>query len=103
MNKKGKFMKEKRISFGQGKGSIAHNNREFVAANVDTLRTSDNITFVCQPIGKAYNQIFKESTERYNARQTRNDRKIHGSYYESLFGCKPCNTVRTTADKRKSF
>ena len=96
-------MKEKRISFGQGKGSIAHNNRVFVAANVDTLRTPDNITFVCQPIGEAYDQLFKESTERYNARQTRNDRKIQGSYYESLFGCKPCNTVRTAADKRKSF
>ena len=96
-------MKEKRISFGQGKGSIAHNNRDFIAANVDTLRTPDNITFVCQPIGEAYDQLFAESTERYNARQTRNDRKIHGSYYESLFGCKPSNTVRTAADKRKSF
>lgn len=28
---------------------------------------------------------------------------IHGSYYEQLFGVKPCNTVRTAADKRKSF
>ena len=28
---------------------------------------------------------------------------IHGSYYEHLFGVKPCNTVRTAADKRKSF
>lgn len=96
-------MKEKRISFGQGKGSIAHNNREFVADNVDVFRTPDNITFVCQPIGEAYDQLFKESTERYNARQKRNDRKVHGSYYEHLFGVKPCNTVRTAADKRKSF
>lgn len=96
-------MKEKRISFGQGKGSIAHNNREFVADNVDVFRTSDNITFVCQPIGEAYNQLFKESTERYNAKQKRNDRKVHGSYYEHLFGVKPCNTVRTAADNRKSF
>ena len=96
-------MKEKRISFGQGKGSIAHNNREFVADNVDVFRTPDNITFVCQPIGEAYDLLFKESTERYNAKQKRNDRKVHGSYYEHLFGVKPCNTVRTAADKRKSF
>ncbi len=96
-------MKEKRISFGQGKGSIAHNNREFVADNVDVFRTPDNITFVCQPIGEAYELLFKESTERYNAKQKRNDRKVHGSYYEHLFGVKPCNTVRTAADKRKSF
>lgn len=96
-------MKEKRISFGQGKGSLTHNNREFVADNIDVFRTPDNITFVCQPIGEAYDQLFKESTERYNAKQKRNDRKVHGSYYEHLFGVKPCNTVRTVADKRKSF
>lgn len=96
-------MKEKRISFGQGKGSLTHNNREFVADNIDVFRTPDNITFVCQPIGEAYDQLFKESTERYNAKQKRNDRKVHGSYYEHLFGVKPCNTVRTAADKRKSF
>ena len=96
-------MKQKRISFGQGKGSLAHNNREFMADNVDPLRTPQNITFVRQPIGEAYDQLFKESTERYNAKQKRNDRKVHGSYYEHLFGVKPCNTVRTAADKRKSF
>ena len=96
-------MKEKRISFGQGKGSLSHNNREFMAANVDPLRTPQNITFVHQPIGEAYEQLFKESTERYNAKQKRNDRKVQGSYYEHLFGVKPCNTVRTAADKRKSF
>ncbi len=96
-------MKEKRISFGQGHGSLAHNNREFVAANVDPLRTPNNVIFVQQPIAEAYDQLFRESTERYNARQKRNDRMIHGSYYEHLFGVKPCNTVRTAADKRKSF
>ncbi len=103
MNKKGETMKEKRISFGQGNGSLTHNNREFMADNVDPLRTPQNITFVRQPIGEAYDQLFAESTERYNAKQKRNDRKAHGSYYEHLFGVKPCNTVRTAADKRKSF
>ena len=96
-------MKEKRISFGQGKGSLTHNNRVFMADNVDPLRTPQNITFVHQPIGEAYDQLFAESTERYNAKQKRNDRKVQGSYYEHLFGVKPCNTVRTAADKRKSF
>lgn len=96
-------MKEKRISFGQGKGSLTHNNREIMADNVDPLRTPQNITFVRQPIGEAYDQLFAESTQRYNAKQKRNDRKVHGGYYEHLFGVKPCNTVRTAADKRKSF
>ena len=95
-------MKEKRISFGQGHGSLAHNNREFMAANVDPLRTPNNITFVCQPIAEAYDLLFKESTVRYNARQKRNDRKI-GDYYEHLFGCKPCNTVKVNALDQKSF
>lgn len=95
-------MKQKRISFGQGKGSLTHNNREFVADNVDPLRTPNNITFVCQPIAEAYDLLFKESTERYNARQKRNDRKI-GDYYEHLFGCKPCNTVKVNALDQKSF
>ena len=103
MNKKGKIMKQKRISFGQGKGSLTHNNREFMADNVDPLRTPQNIAFMRQPIGEAYDQLFAESTQRYNAKQKRNDRKVHGSYYEHLFGVKPCNTVRTAADKRKSF
>ena len=102
MNKKGKTMKEKRISFGQGHGSLAHNNREFMAANVDPLRTPNNVIFVQQPIAEAYNQLFKESTERYNARQKRNDRKID-DYYEHLFGCKPCNTVKVNALDQKSF
>jgi hypothetical protein len=96
-------MKQKRISFGQGKGSLTHNNREFVANNVDTSRIPDNVTFKCQPIGEAYQQLFGESTERYNAKQKRNDRKIHGTYYESLFHQKPSNSVVTAADKRKSF
>ncbi len=95
-------MKEKRITFSQGKGSISHNNREFVANNVDPLRTPDNITFIAQPIAEAYDQLFRESTERYNAKQTRNDRKI-SNYYEHLFGCKPCSTIKVNALDQKSF
>ena len=59
-NKKGEIMKQKRISFGQGKGSLTHNNREFMADNVDPLRTPQNITFVRQPIGEAYDQLFAD-------------------------------------------
>ena len=96
-------MKEKRISFGQGKGSLGHNNRLFMTSNVDPLRTPNNITFVCQPIAEAYDQLFRQATERYNAHQKRNDHKIHGSYYEYLFHRKPSNSILTSSDKRKSF
>jgi cell division protein FtsB len=96
-------MKEKRISFCQGKGSLTHNNRLFIADNVDRSRMKDNITFIREDIGYVYEHLFAESTKRYNARQKRNDRKIHCSYYESLFHRKPSNSVVTAADKRKSF
>ena len=84
---KGKNMKSKRISFGQGKGSITHNNRTFIANNVDKKRIADNITFISKPIGEVYDELFDDAVERYNARQKRNDRKIHGTYYEHLFHC----------------
>lgn len=96
-------MKEKRISFCQGKGGLTHNNRDFIAENVDRNRIKNNITFIRQDLGEAYEQLFAESTERYNARQKRNDRKIHGTYYESLFHQKPSKSVMMAADKRKSF
>lgn len=96
-------MKYKRISFGQGKGSITHNNRTFIANNVDTNRIADNVTFISKPVGEVYEELFGGAVERYNARKKRNDRKIHGTYYEHLFHCKPSNSVITASDKRKSF
>ena len=96
-------MKYKRISFGQGKGSITHNNRNFIANNVDRNRIANNVTFISKPIGEVYEELFGGAVTRYNARQKRNDRKIHGTYYEHLFHCKPSNSVITASDKRKSF
>ena len=52
--RKESFMKQKSISFCQGKGSLTHNNREFIAENVDIERMKNNITFVQQPIAEAY-------------------------------------------------
>ncbi len=96
-------MKYKRISFGQGKGSLTHNNRMFIANNVDKNRIDNNITFISKPVGEVYEELFGGAVDRYNVRQKRNDRKIHGTYYEHLFHCKPSNSVITASDKRKSF
>ena len=96
-------MKEKRISFCQGKGSLTHNNRDFIAENIDRSRIKDNCTFIRKDLSCVYEHLFAESTERYNAKQKRNDRKIQCSYYEYLFHQKPSNSVATAADKRKSF
>ena len=65
----------KTISFVKGKGSIAHNNRDFVAANVDRERTGWNVTYVSQPIREAYDECFGEAVREYNEKQTRKDRK----------------------------
>ena len=64
------------ISFVKGKGSINHNNRDFIASNVDASRSSMNITYVKTPIDQAYDQIFGEALRDYNAKQKRKDRKI---------------------------
>ena len=96
-------MTEKRISHCQGKGSLTHNNRKFNAKNVDDTRTKDNIVFISQPIGEAYEQLFGAAVQRYNSKQKRADRKIKTNYYEHLFKRKVSSTVVTAADKQKSF
>lgn len=102
-NERSVSLTEKRISHCQGKGSLTHNNRRFSTKNVDSLRTKDNIIFVQQPIEKAYEQLFGEAVERYNARQKRADRQIKTSYFEHVFKRSPSQSVVTSADKRKSF
>ena len=64
------------ISFVKGKGSINHNNRDFIASNVDANRSSMNITYAKKPIEEAYEEIFGEALKEYNGKQKRNDRKI---------------------------
>ena len=96
-------MNPKSISHCQGKGSLSHNNRVFKPKNVDSTRTQDNIIFIQEPIEQAYEKCFGEAIKRYNVKQKRNDRKIKESYFEYTFKHKPCNTVVTSSDKRKSF
>ena len=95
-------MSEKSISMCQGKGSLSHNNRDFTARNIDKSRTADNVVFVCQDLGETYRKLFDGATERYNAHQKRNDRKI-SDYFEHLFSRKPSKSVITGANKQKSF
>ena len=91
------------ISLCQGKGSIGHNNRVFHTKNTSPALTPNNIVFVQQPIKEAYEQLFGEAVERYNARQTRSDRKIKNGYFEYQFGQPVTETRLTSPDKRKSF
>ncbi|NLO84901.1 MAG: recombinase [Clostridiales bacterium] len=66
-----------------GKGSISHNSRKFKAANVDSERTSQNITYYNEPIKDVYHKLFDEALDRYNAKQKRADRRID-NYYEKI-------------------
>ncbi len=96
-------MTSRTISICQGKGSIGHNNRAFHTKNTDPARTKNNIVFVREPIGTAYDKLFAEAVERYNAKQKRSDRKIKSGYFEYQFGQPVTETKLTSSDKRKSF
>lgn len=66
----------KTISFVKGKGSLSHNNRDFVADNVDRDRMDWNVYYIQQPLREAYDQIFGQAIEEYNAKQKRKDRWV---------------------------
>ena len=71
------------ISAEVGKGSVDHNCRKFIAANVDPERTRFNISYCNEPIRQVYHDLFDEALARYNAKQTRTDRQIE-DYYEKI-------------------
>lgn len=66
------------ISIAKGKGSMAHNNREFITENVDKDRIKDNITYKQESLTDAYEHCFGQAIQDYNDKQKRNDRKIDG-------------------------
>lgn len=70
-----------------GKGSLNHNSREFYASNVDPNRSHLNIEFCREDIRDVYHELFDEAQERFNAKQTRNDRRIE-DYYEKICSSK---------------
>lgn len=71
------------ISAMVGKGSVAHNDRDFTAKNVDKERTQYNIVYCNENLREVYHKLFDDAVDRYNAKQTRNDRKIK-SYYDKI-------------------
>lgn len=71
------------ISAMVGKGSVNHNSRKFHAKNTDPERSHLNITYCEENIKAVYHELFSEALDRYNAKQTRADRKIE-DYYEKI-------------------
>ena len=74
---------ERTISMMVGKGSLNHNNRTFIAKNVDRERSKGNKIYVKENIKKVYHVLFDKALGAYNAKQTRADRRID-NYYEKI-------------------
>lgn len=74
---------QRTISAMVGKGSVNHNSRKFKAENVDADRSHLKIDYCNESIKKVYHELFDEALARYNAKQTRADRKI-ANYYEKI-------------------
>ena len=66
-----------------GQGSVNHNSRKFHAKNTDPERSHLNMTYCQENIKAVYHELFDEALERYNAKQTRADRRIE-DYYEKI-------------------
>lgn len=74
------------ISFTLGKAShphganLRHNNRKFLAANIDPTRTKENVTYRQQNVCAAYHHLFDQAVKEYNDQQYRKDRMIDDYY-----------------------
>ena len=71
------------LSVRVDQGVIGHNNRSFVAKNVNEDKISDNITYVKKDLKEVYQETFGPALEKYNAKQNRADRIIK-DYYEHI-------------------
>lgn len=67
---------KKTISIRIGKGSISHNNRKFVAKNVDEKRVKENVILCNENLKDVYDDLFGAALAKYNAKQKRKDRRI---------------------------
>ena len=71
------------ISIMTGAGSVAHNERKFIAENVDGERTQNNIVYCKENIRTVYHKLFDDAVKRHNEKQTRSDRRIK-NYYKKI-------------------
>ena len=77
------------VSFTLGKASVPHNvnvdhnNRKFIANNVKAEKISENITYKKQEVRDAYEELFRESVDEYNAKQKQPCRRI-SDYFKHI-------------------
>ena len=100
------------ISFTLGKAStehganVNHNNRKFLADNINPAETPRNISYKMQSVESAYQELFGEAVKEYNERQKRPCRRIADYYshianghreepfYEAVVQFGDCRTVQ---------
>ena len=76
------IMIKRTISGMIGKGSLAHNRREFFAENVEPDRVQLNICYQNENLKEVYKELFDDAVERYNLGK-RKDRQIT-NYYDKI-------------------
>ena len=67
----------------EGGANIEHNNRDFIANNVDVRRIFDNLTYVRHDVRDAYEELFGEALKEYNAKQKQPCRRID-DYFDHI-------------------
>ena len=78
-----KNSKQLSISFRVDAGVIEHNNREFIARNVDGERIGDNIAYKQEDLREFYQKLFGQALADYNAGKKRLYQRIP-DYYEHI-------------------
>ena len=56
-------MANRKISHARGRGSLNHNNRNHIYKNVDESKTENNIYYIKESLGEAYQKCFGEALE----------------------------------------
>ena len=79
----GQNQKSLSISFRIDNGVIEHNNREFIAKNVDRERIPDNIVYKREDLREFYQKLFGQALADYNASKKRPYQRI-SDYYEHI-------------------
>ena len=82
-----KGAKKVSVSFRIDAGVVEHNNRDFIAKNVDRARIPLNVVYKNEKLEDKYHELFDKAVEEYNAKQKRADRKI-SSYYQQIMKSK---------------
>ena len=78
---KGKYS----ISVSQGRVAHDHDNRDYTPHNADRgLRDRNVIIKQTEDYKSAFNELFRDSIEAYNAKQKREDRKKSYDYYSEI-------------------